>query len=472
MEFETVIGLEIHAELNTKTKAFCSCPVTFGKEANTCCCPVCMGLPGSLPVLNKRVVEYAVKMGIATNCEINLKSQFARKNYFYPDLPKGYQISQGNHPICSNGYITINSRKIRINRIHMEEDAGKLIHMDTGTKIDYNRAGVPLIEIVTEPDMRSAEEAKAFMEKIKSILLYLEISECKMQEGNLRCDVNVSVREKGDSGYGERCEMKNINSFSAAVRSIVYEEKRQREIIKNGGMIKAETRRWDDEKGESVLLRDKETGADYRYFTEPDLPPVVIDRAEYIKIKSEMSELPHEKIERYKKVSGLSAYDAETVAASKYYARIFDETVENGANAKIAANFIMGDISRIVNDKGIAARDIPFTGRELAELVALIENDTISNTAAKEVLEVMFAENKRPCDIVKEKGFTQINDMDELVRLVKDVLLQNEKSAEDYRRGKKNALGFITGQCMKESSGRANPKMINEILIKLLEGEK
>lgn len=469
MEFETVIGLEVHAELATKTKAFCSCEVTFGKAANTYCCPVCMGLPGAMPVINKRAVEYAHMLGIATNCKINLKSQFARKNYFYPDLPKGYQISQSDFPICENGHIMVNDRKIRINRIHIEEDAGKLVHTKGETKVDFNRAGVPLVEIVTEPDLRSNTEAKEFLEKIREILLYLEISHCRMQEGNLRCDVNVSVRKKGEDKYAERCEMKNINSFSGAVRCIEFEEKRQRDILLNGGVIKRETRRWIDEENRSVLLRNKEDGADYRYFPEPDLPVLVIEKTEHERLKQSMPELPDKKRERYKNDYGFSKYECDEIVRVKTFSHMLDEGVSCGGNAKKLYNWLVSDVARIINDKNMTPEDIPFGGKELAELTELIDKGEISNTAGKDVLEAIFTENKPPLEIVKEKGFTQINDTYEIEKLVKLVLLQNEKSVADYKKGKTNAFGYLVGRCMKMTENKANPKVVTEILNKELE---
>lgn len=469
MEFETVIGLEVHAELSTKSKTFCPCAVTYGKEPNTYCCPVCMGLPGALPVLNKKVWEYGVKMGSALNCEISLKSRHARKNYFYPDLPKGYQISQGDLPICTGGFVNVNGREIRINRIHIEEDAGKLIHGENETKVDYNRAGVPLLEIVTEPDLRSADEAKTFLEKIREILLYLDISRCKMQEGNLRCDVNVSVRKMGDKCYNERCEMKNINSFSAAVRCIEYEEKRQRDILKRGGEVKRETRRWIDETGESVLLRNKETAADYRYFTEPNLPAIEINKEEYLRIIQSLPELPDKKRKRYVEEYGFSEYEANEIVKVKEFTKILEEGVKAGGNPKKLYNWLISDVARILNEAEKEASDIPFTGRELAELTIIIEKGEISSTAGKKVIELMFAERKSPKEIVKEKGFTQIDDMQELAKVVKLALLNNEKSVADYKNGKKNALGYLMGQCMKATVNRANPEILKSILIKELE---
>ncbi len=467
--YETVIGLEVHAELNTKTKIFCSCPIRYNEKPNLCVCPVCMGLPGALPVLNEKVLEYAIKLGLATGCKINTLSQHSRKNYFYPDLPKGYQISQDRLPVCYDGYVQVEGKKIRINRIHIEEDAGKLVHCEGETRIDYNRAGVPLVEIVTEPDIRSAEEARAFMERIKGILLSLDISECKMERGHLRCDVNVSVRKIGDTALGERCEMKNINSFSAAVRSIEYEIKRQTEILKGGGVIKRETRRWDDEARKSVLLREKESESDYRYFPEPDLPMMVIKKELIAKLSSEMPELIHEKAERYERDYALSDYDANAVASCKKYAELFEEAVNYGADAKTITNMILGDISRIVNERGIAPDDLTLDGKRLAELDGMIKRNEVSHTVAGRVIELLADCGKSAFDIVKENNFTQLNDAQILEKLVKEVLGENEKSIADYKRGKTNALGYLTGQCMKKSGGKANPVTVNKILKECLE---
>ena len=465
MKFETVIGLEVHAELSTKTKAFCSCEVCYGKEANTCCCPVCMGLPGALPQLNKQMVEYCIKLGMATNCEIANASNHARKNYFYPDLPKGYQITQGSFPLCKNGFVDIGDKKIRINRIHIEEDAGKLIHQGGVTLIDYNRAGVPLLEIVTEPDIRSCEEARVFLEKIREILIYLDISHCRMQEGNLRCDVNVSVRGKGGDKYNERCEMKNINSFSGVIRCIEYEEKRQRNIIENGGAIRRETRRWIDEEGRSEIMRDKENEADYRYFTEPDLPLIVVNDSDLDRIRNTMAELPDEKRKRYKNYA-LTDYECNEIIKNKVFADMLDNAVKYGGNPKRVYNLLVSDIARVIN---VTGKIIPFSGKELAEVSNLIENGEISSTGGKVVLETMFSENKSPYEIVKEKGLIQIDNKAHIEQFVKAVLEKNPKSVADYKKGKTNALGFLVGQCMRLSENKANPKIVTEVLKKELD---
>ncbi len=466
MEFETVIGLEIHAELKTETKAFCSCRVSFGEKPNTQCCPVCMGLPGTLPVLNEKVIEYALKAGLGLNCEINEYSKCARKNYFYPDLPKGYQISQGNMPLCKDGFIEMNGRRIRIERLHIEEDAGKLVHFENSTGVDYNRAGVPLVEIVTKPDLISAEEAKAFMEEVRDILVCLDVADCRMQEGGLRCDVNVSVRKRGENGYNPRCEMKNINSFAAVYRAVKYEEERQRKVYEKGGEIRGETRKWDDEKGESFPMRDKESESDYRFFPEPDLPMIYTPKSVVEKIRKDMPTLPKERVKKYIEEYKIPESDAVVIAKNKKFTRLFEEAVSFDVNPKKAANWIMGDISAFLSREG--RDEIPFTGNSLRELIELIDEGRISQTVGKEVLLSMFEENKTPGEIVKEKGFTQLNDRSEIESLVKEVLSANEKSAADYRKGKSNALGFLVGQCMKKSGNKANPKLVREILEELI----
>ncbi len=469
MMFEACIGLEVHVELDTRTKAFCSCPVSFKAEPNTNVCPVCMGLPGALPVLNEKAVEYAMMLGMALNCKINPIFSHARKNYFYPDLPKGYQITQDRFPICVGGFVEINGRKIRLNRIHIEEDAGKLIHRGNETLIDDNRAGVPLLEIVTEPDIRSLDEAKSFLEYIKNTLLSLKISKCKMQEGNLRCDVNVSVRKKGESSLGARCEMKNVNSFSGAVRSIEYEIKRQIDILENGGSVYRETRKWDDEAQKSVLLRKKEAESDYRYFPEPDLPAIEISDAMLSRVKENMPELFIKKVERFAKEYHLSEYDAKTVAENTEFAKLLDDAAKSGADCKKCVNLILGDISRIVNERGL---DIPFTGERLAELVKMIEKGEVSYTAAGRIIEAMFDENKAPVVIAEERNLLQTSDKEEIEWVAKKVIEENEKSVTDYRKGKKNAIGYLVGRCMRETGGKANPALVNEMLIKLLEVEE
>lgn len=477
MKYETVIGLEIHAELCTRTKIFCDCTTAFGGEENTHCCPICVGLPGVLPVLNEKVVEYAVKAGLAMNCEIAEFSKMDRKNYFYPDLPKAYQISQYDLPLCKNGYIEIEgengSKKIGITRIHIEEDAGKLLHDtdDGSTLVDYNRCGVPLIEIVSEPDMRSAEEARLYAERIKSILEYVGVSDCKMQEGSLRFDVNLSVRPAGSTQFGTRTEIKNLNSFRALVNAIENEAKRQIEVLESGGQVEQETRKWDDIRGINTPLRSKEEAHDYRYFPEPDLVPVVLERDYVERLRSELPELPHVKKERYVKELGLPEYDAGVITASLPLAQFFEACVEKyRGEPKTVSNWVMGELMRILNDRGMEPGDIPFPPEYLAKLIELIDEGTISGSAAKKVFEEMFNTRQEPRAIVEKLGLVQINDEGALREIVGKVLQNNPKSVEDYKNGKKKAFGFLVGQTMRETRGKANPQLVNKILTELLDG--
>lgn len=475
MEYESVIGLEIHSELSTKTKIFCSCTNEFGGDVNTHCCPICTGMPGTLPSMNKKVVEYAVKAGLAMNCEISLFSKQDRKNYFYPDLPKAYQISQYDLPLCKNGYLDIEvngeTKRIGITRIHIEEDAGKLLHnaWGTGSLVDMNRCGVPLIEIVTEPDMRSSEEAKALLEKIRTILRYIEVSDCKMQEGSLRCDVNVSIMPKGSKEFGQRTEMKNISSFSGTGRAIEYEIKRQIEVTEAGGKVNQETRRWDDDKGESIVMRTKENAQDYRYFPEPDLVPIVLTNEYIEEIKNNLPELPDKKKARYLAEYGLSDYDATLLVNTKELAKFFEATVELGATPKAVSNWILGDISKVMNEKDITVDEVGITPKELSDLINEIEKGNISNTAGKTVFEELLNSDKNVAEIIAEKGLVQVNDESEIADMVNRVLALNEKSIADYKKGKTNALGFLVGQVMKESKGKANPQIINKLVREKLE---
>ncbi|MBE7010659.1 MAG: Asp-tRNA(Asn)/Glu-tRNA(Gln) amidotransferase subunit GatB [Ruminococcaceae bacterium] len=475
MKYETVIGLEVHAELKTDTKIYCGCKNEFGGDPNTHTCPICTGMPGTLPVLNKKVVDFAIKAGLAMNCSITQYSKQDRKNYFYPDLPKAYQISQFDLPLCQNGYVDImvngESKRIGITRIHIEEDAGKMVHDDYAnvSVADYNRCGVPLIEIVSEPDLRSPEEAHIFLETLKSILEYTEVSDCKMQEGSLRCDVNVSLRPEGQEAFGTRCEMKNINSFRAAVRSMEFEQNRQREVLEAGGVIEQQTRRWDDVKGESVVMRTKEDAHDYRYFPEPDLLPIIISDEWIEEIKKSIPELPEQRRLRYIKEYGLPEYDALILTSSKKTADFFDATVDLGATPKAASNWIMGDIAKITNDKEIEAGDIPFTPAHLCALISLIEKGTISNSAAKKVLDAMFENPEDPAKIVEKLGLAQVSDEGALMQMIQDVLEQNPQSIVDYKAGKDRALGFLVGQIMKNSRGKANPQIINKLLKEALD---
>ena len=475
MKYETVIGLEIHTELATNTKIFCSCENAFGGEPNTRVCPVCSGMPGTLPVLNKRVVDYAIKAGLAMNCEITKFGKQDRKNYFYPDLPKAYQISQFDLPLCQHGYIDINvegeTKRIGITRIHIEEDAGKLVHDDYGntSMADYNRCGVPLIEIVSEPDMRSPEEARVFLETLKSILEYTEVSDCKMQEGSLRCDVNVSIRPVGQKEFGTRCEMKNVNSFSAAYRAMQYEEKRQAKVLDEGGTVDQETRRWDDIHGVSTVMRSKEDAQDYRYFPEPDLVPIVVSDEWIEEIRKTIPELPEQRKARYIAEHGLPEYDAFIITSSKTLADYFDACVAAGATPKIASNWLMGDISKILNDKELEPADIPFSAGQLAQMIALIEKGTISTSAAKKVLSAMFENPEDPEKIVEKLGLVQVSDEGAIKEMIDEVLKNNPQSVADYKAGKDKAMGFLVGQTMKMSRGKANPQIINKLLKEALD---
>lgn len=475
MDYEIVIGLEVHAELSTESKIYCSCKNEFGFEVNTRCCPICTGMPGTLPTLNEKVIEYAVKMGLALHCDINQICKQDRKNYYYPDLPKAYQISQFDIPLCEKGYVDVlvdgKEKRIGVTRIHIEEDAGKLLHNDNfaGSLVDFNRCGVPLIEIVSEPDMRSAQEAKVYLETIRSILQYLDISDCKMQEGSIRCDVNVSVMPKGSDVFGTRCEMKNINSFSGAVRAIEFEANRQIQILKEGGTITQETRRWDDSKGKSFTLRTKEDAHDYRYFPEPDLLTIVLDDSYIDTVREQIPELPNVKISRYLREFGLSQVDASLLVEDPEKAKLFeDTTAKKQCSPKSVCNWILGDISKQMNEKMLPLSEINISAESLSELLALIESGKISNATGKTVFEEMLVSDKMPSIIVKEKGFIQISDEGQLETIVQDVLKNNQKSVEDYHNGKTNALGFLVGQCMKATKGQGNPAKMKEILLKLI----
>ena len=468
-DYEIVMGIEVHSELATKTKIFCSCPTEFGGEPNSHTCPICMAMPGTLPVLNEKVVEYAVKAGLATNCNISRDSKNDRKNYFYPDLPKAYQISQFDKPLCENGYVEIeidgDIKKIRITRIHIEEDAGKLNHDEFGggSLVDLNRAGVPLIEIVSEPDLRSSEEVEKYLKKLKSILEYIEVSDCKMQEGSFRADVNVSVRKKGDLKFGIRTEMKNMNSFRSIVRGIEYEVDRQITLLEAGEKVIQETLRWDDVSGKTFSMRDKEDAQDYRYFPEPDLAEIKLSE-EYIEnIKKSLPEMPESRKRRYIQEYMLSEKDSNTITSSKYLANLFENAIKVCNNPKVVNNLIISDISRILNEKEMESIDIPFTGVELGELVILIENGTISSSIAKKVLEELFINPKSPKVIIEEKGLIQISDESAILKIVLDVLEKNPQSVQDFKAGKGKAIGFLVGQAMKESKGKANPQLLNKL---------
>lgn len=474
MEFETVIGLEVHVELLTKSKVFCSCSTEFGGEVNTHCCPVCLGMPGVLPVLNKKAVEYAIKAALALNCEIPEFSKFDRKNYFYPDLPKAYQISQYDLPLGRNGYIEIEvggkTKRIGINRIHLEEDAGKLVHEEGKpySLVDLNRTGVPLIEIVSEPDIRTPEEAWLYLNKLKTILQYIEVSDCKMEEGSLRCDTNISIRPKGSDKFGTKVELKNLGSFRAVRRSLEYEEKRQREVLASGGVVVQETRRWDEARGITIPLRSKEEAHDYRYFPDPDLVPVVIDREWVERVKAELPELPDARKKRYMEEYGLPNYDAGVITASKALADFFEKCVSAYHDPKTVSNWVMSEMLGILNETGKEVGDIPFTPEQFVKMLKMIDDGTISGKIAKEVFRDMFDTGKDPEAIVKEKGLTQISDEGELEKIARKVIEANPKSVEDYKKGKEKALGFLVGQVMKETRGKANPQLVNKILKELL----
>ncbi len=472
--YEVIIGLEVHSELSTKTKIFCSCPTTFGAEPNTHICPICTAMPGTLPVLNEKVVEYAVKAGLATHCEISRNSKNDRKNYFYPDLPKAYQISQFDKPLCENGYVEIETeegkKKIRLTRIHIEEDAGKLNHdeLGGGSLVDLNRAGVPLIEIVSEPDLRSSQEVEQYLRKLKSILEYIEVSDCKMQEGSFRADVNVSVRKIGDLKLGTRTEMKNMNSFRSIVRGIDYEVERQIDVLEEGGKVVQETLRWDDVSGKTFPMRDKEDAQDYRYFPDPDLVAIKLSD-EYIQtIQETLPEMPESRKQRYLQEYGLSEKDANLITSSKYLSDLFEGASKLCKNAKAVNNWIISDISRILNEKELEPDQIPFTAEQLAELVTLIDKGIISSSIGKKVLAELFENPKSPEQIIEEKGWIQISDEGAIKEVVKQVLEANPQSITDYKAGKDKALGFLVGQAMKQTKGKANPQMLNQMFLEEL----
>lgn len=473
-DYEVVMGLEVHAELSTKTKIFCSCPTKFGAEPNTQVCPICMAMPGTLPKLNEKVVEYAVRAGLATNCEISRNSKNDRKNYFYPDLPKAYQISQYDKPLCEHGYIEIETskgkKKIGITRIHIEEDAGKLNHDDLGggALVDLNRAGVPLIEIVSEPDFRSIEEVDAYLKKLKSILEYIEVSDCKMQEGSFRADVNTSIRPVGSKKFGTRTEMKNMNSFRSITRALEYEIDRQVDVLDNGGTIEQETLRWDEVSGKTFSMRDKEDAQDYRYFPEPDLVAIKLSE-EYIEnIRKSLPEMPESRKQRYLEEYHLSEKDAGIITASKYLSDLFEKASEICGNYKAVNNWIISDISRILNETEMDPIEIPFDSKQLAKLVMLIDKGTISSSIGKKVLVELFENPRDPEDIIKEKGWIQISDEGAIKEVVLKIIEANPQSVADYKAGKERALGFLVGQAMKETKGKANPQMLNKMFAEEL----
>ena len=473
--YETVIGLEVHVELATKTKIFCGCPTAFGGAPNSHTCPVCTGMPGSLPVLNRKVVEYAVAVGLATDCTITQSCKFDRKNYFYPDNPQNYQISQLYLPVCRDGHVDIElpdsgAKSIRIHEIHMEEDAGKLIHDEVRdmSLVDYNRSGVPLIEIVSEPDMRSAEEVIAYLEKLRLIIQYLGASDCKLQEGSMRADVNLSVREVGATEFGTRTEMKNLNSFSAITRAIEGERNRQISLIESGQQVVQETRRWNDDKGESYAMRSKEDAKDYRYFPDPDLVPVYISDEWIEDIRSRQPEFKTEKMKRYKEEFGIPEYDINIITDSKKLANIFEQTTAICNNPKKVSNWLMVETMRILKEKSMDADDITFSPENLAKLINLTETGAINSSVAKEVFEKIFDDDINPDKYVEEHGLKQVNDAGELRKVIEDVIASNPQSVEDYKNGKDKAIGFLVGQTMKAMKGKANPGMVNKMLKEML----
>lgn len=478
MKYEAVIGLEIHCELKTKTKIFCGCATGFGAEQNTHVCPVCLGLPGVLPTVNKRVVEFGIKAGLATNCTINKYSKFDRKNYYYPDLPKNWQTSQYDLPIAEHGWVDIDvdgeKKRIRLTRIHMEEDAGKLVHSGTTIKdsatsnVDYNRTGVPLLEIVSEPDLRSAEEARAYMEKIKAIMEYIDVSNCRMEEGNLRADINVSLRPAGTEELGTRTEMKNINSFKNLEDAINYEIERQQEVLEDGGHVVQETRTFDPARGITLSMRSKENAHDYRYMPEPDLPPIVTSEETIEKYRSELPELPDARRARLEKEYGLSDYDAGIITSSRAMAEYFDAVVATGADPKLAANWIMGDLAKNLNEDGIDITKSPVSAERLGKMIGLIMKDTISGKIAKKVFKEMWTNEDDPEKIVKDKGLVQITDTGAIEVAVDAAIAANPKAVAEYKGGKKKAIGALVGQVMKATRGKANPQMVNKMLAEKL----
>ena len=473
MEYEIVIGLEVHTELATKTKMYCGCTAEFGGQPNTHVCPVCMGLPGALPRINKKVVEYAIKAGLALNCSITHIGRMDRKNYFYPDCPKNYQITQDELPLCRNGYIDIEledgiKKRIGIERIHIEEDAAKLLHTNVGSLVDFNRAGVPLAEIVSKPDMRSPKEAVAYLEQLKSILSCVGVSDCKMEEGSLRCDANISVMKKGAKEFGVRTEIKNINSFKEVEKALNYEYERHVKAIESGEKIAQETRRWDNDKNETASMRSKEEANDYRYFPEGDLVTLNISDEWIDSIRKTIPELPYQKKERFIKEFGIPKYDASVLTLTMSMANFFEKTAKLSKDAKAASNWLMGDISKIMKENYVWVEDLKFTPEQLAELICLINKGTISNAIGKKVIVKMFETGKAPKTIIEEEGLVQNSNEDDILKVVKEVLSNNPKSIEDYKNGRNRVIGFLIGLVMKETKGKANPKMVNKLMVEEL----
>ncbi|MGP0587355.1 Asp-tRNA(Asn)/Glu-tRNA(Gln) amidotransferase subunit GatB [Paenibacillus timonensis] len=475
-KYETVIGLEVHVELHTKTKIFCGCSTEFGAPPNTHTCPVCLGHPGVLPVLNRQAVDYAMKAAMALNCEIGDVSKFDRKNYFYPDSPKAYQISQYDQPIGLNGYIDIEvdgkTKRIGITRLHLEEDAGKLTHVDGGyaSLVDFNRVGTPLVEIVSEPDISSPEEARAYLEKLRAIMLYCDVSDVKMEEGSMRCDANISLRPQGQKEFGTRAELKNMNSFRGVVRGLEYEQLRQGEILDEGGEVVQETRRWDETQGKTFSMRGKEEAHDYRYFPDPDLVTLHIDQAWKDRIRASIPELPDARKSRYTSVYGLPEYDAGVITSSKALADLFESSLAYTKDAKAVSNWIMGDLLGYLNSNSLELSDVKLTGQGLGEMIGLLEKGTISSKIAKTVFKEMLQSGKLPQQIVEEQGLVQISDEGAILAIVQEVVANNPASVEDYKAGKEKAIGFLVGQVMKQSKGKANPGLVNKLLVEVLKG--
>jgi aspartyl-tRNA(Asn)/glutamyl-tRNA(Gln) amidotransferase subunit B len=470
MKYETVIGLEVHAELSTNSKIFCGCSTEFGAPPNTHTCPICLGHPGVLPVLNKRAVEFAMKAAMALNCKIPEESKFDRKNYFYPDSPKAYQISQYDQPVGENGWIEIDvngeKKRIGITRLHLEEDAGKLIHSEGGysSLVDFNRVGVPLVEIVSEPDIRTPEEGRAYLEKLKSILQYCEVSDVKMEQGSLRCDANISLRPYGQEELGTKAELKNMNSFRNVQRGLEYEQVRQAEILDNGGKVVQETRRWDDANQRTLTMRGKEGAHDYRYFPDPDLIKMNISREWVEEIRATIPELPDARQARYAEQYGISVNDAGVLTAVKDISDFFDQAVATGADPKAVSNWIMGELMAYLNAEQLELKDVKITASGLGEMINLIEKGTISSKIAKTVFKEMIETGKQPAQIVEDKGLVQISDEGELARIITEVTEANPGSVNDYKEGKKQAIGFLVGQVMKATKGKANPGLVNKLL--------
>lgn len=473
-KYETVIGLEVHVELHTKSKIFCGCSTEFGAPPNTHTCPICLGHPGVLPVLNRQAVEYAMKAAMALNCTIADVSKFDRKNYFYPDSPKAYQISQYDQPIGENGWIDIEvdgkTKRIGITRLHLEEDAGKLTHVDGGyaSLADFNRVGTPLVEIVSEPDISSPEEARAYLEKIRAIMQYCDVSDVKMEEGSLRCDANISLRPIGETKLGTKAELKNMNSFRGVQRGLEYEEIRQAELLDDGEEIVQETRRWDEAAGKTLSMRSKEEAHDYRYFPDPDLVTLHISQEWKDRVRASIPELPDERKARYTSEYGLPTYDAEVITSSMHIANLFEDSMKYTSDAKAVSNWIMGDLLGYLNSEGVEITALPLTGQGLGEMIGLIEKGTISNKIAKTVFKEMLESGKLPQQIVEEKGLVQISDEGAILTIVEQVVAANPQSVEDYKAGKQKAIGFLVGQVMKESKGKANPGLANKLLVEVL----